>query len=61
MGRMILYHGSSDKVIQYCVKSERAYSKLTEIGDALICVDYSEFNDKYNQRDINARNRMQTK
>lgn len=44
--------------IQYCVKSEFAYSKLTEIEDGLLCVDYYEFNDKYNQRDINARNKM---
>ena len=26
--------------------------------DGLICVDYQEFNDKYNERDIRARNHM---
>ena len=35
--------------IQYCIKSELAYSKLREITDGLICVDYSEFNEKYNR------------
>lgn len=44
--------------IQYCIKSELAYSKLAEIGDGLISVDYSEFNEKYNERDIIARKRM---
>lgn len=44
--------------IQYCLKSELAYSKLTEVDDGLVCVDYNEFNDKYNERDINARNKM---
>lgn len=44
--------------IQYCVKSELAYSKLTEIQSDLISVDYNEFNDKYNGRDINARTNM---
>lgn len=44
--------------IQYCIKSELAYSKLTEIDDGLISVDYSEFNEKYNERDIIARKKM---
>lgn len=44
--------------IQYCVKSELAYSKLAEVEDGLISVDYSEFNEKYNERDIIARKRM---
>ena len=44
--------------IQYCIKSELAYSKLTKIEDGLICVDYNEFNEKYNERDINARKNM---
>lgn len=44
--------------IQYCVKSELAYSKLTEIQSDLISVNYNEFNDKYNERDINARTNM---
>lgn len=44
--------------IQYCIKSELAYSKLTEVEDGLISVDYSEFNEKYNERDIIARKKM---
>lgn len=44
--------------IQYCIKSELAYSKLTEVDDGLISVDYSEFNEKYNERDIIARKSM---
>lgn len=44
--------------IQYCIKSELAYSKLREIREELISVDYSEFNDKYNQRDVSARENM---
>lgn len=44
--------------IQYCIKSERAYSKLTETADSPVCVDYSEFNDRYNRRDIAARKNM---
>lgn len=44
--------------IQYCIKSELAYSKLIEVEDGLISVDYSEFNEKYNERDIIARKRM---
>lgn len=47
-----------DLGIQYCIKSELAYSKLTEISEDLTCVSYSEFNDRYNQRDINARQNM---
>ena len=44
--------------IQYCVKSELAFSKLTEIRDGLTSVDYIEFNDKYNERDVAARKKM---
>ena len=44
--------------IQYCIKSELAYSKLTEVEDGLTSVDYSEFNEKYNERDIIARKKM---
>ena len=43
--------------IQYCLKSELAFSKLCEI-DEILSVDYTEFNDKYNKRDIEARNKM---
>lgn len=44
--------------IQYCIKSELAFSKLKEVEDGLISVDYSEFNEKYNERDIIARQKM---
>jgi hypothetical protein len=44
--------------IQFCIKSELAYSKLTEVEDGPISVDYSEFNEKYNERDVIARKRM---
>lgn len=44
--------------IQYCIKSERAYSNLHEIEDDLISVAYAEFNDKYNKRDVTARKKM---
>ena len=44
--------------IQYCIKSELAYSKLAEVEDGPISVDYSEFNEKYNERDIIARKKM---
>lgn len=39
--------------IQYCIKSELAYSKLTEVEDGLVSVDYSEFNEKYNEKRYN--------
>lgn len=44
--------------IQYCIKSERAYEKLLEIKEELTCVDFREFNEKYNARDISAREKM---
>ena len=44
--------------IQYCIKSERAYSQLKELNDELISVNYTEFNCKYNQRDITAKNKI---
>lgn len=44
--------------IQYCIKSELAYSKLQEIKDDLTSVKYNEFNAKYNMRDVMARKRM---
>ena len=47
-----------DLGIQYCIKSELAYSKLHELEDGLIAVQYAEFNEKYNQRDIIARQKM---
>lgn len=44
--------------IQYCLKSEKAFAKLNEVADGLICVDYKEFNDRYNERDATARKNM---
>ena len=44
--------------IQYCIKTERAYEKLLEVYDGLLKVDYNEFNEKYNERDVNARKKM---
>lgn len=44
--------------IQYCLKSEEAFLRLHEINEAIIPVDYSEFNEKYNQRDVSARRKM---
>ncbi len=44
--------------IQYCIKSEKAYVGLTEIQEELVPVDYHEFNTKYNERDIHARENM---
>lgn len=46
--------------IQYCIKSEKAYSCLKEIHESLTHVDYSEFNNKYNRRDAEARINMRT-
>ncbi len=46
--------------IQYCVKSERAYAHLHEVDNGLMMVPYAEFNAKYNQRDIDARQKMRT-
>ena len=43
---------------QYCVKSERAYSWLHEITGELLSVEYAEFNDRYNKRDVEARKNM---
>lgn len=44
--------------IQYCLKSEKAYNQLIEIPNSTIDVPYSEFNEKYNKRDIEARKMM---
>ena len=44
--------------IQYCIKSELAYANLHEVSDGLLSVDYSEFNDRYNERDVLARKNM---
>ena len=47
-----------DLGIQFCIKSELAYSKLHEINGSLLSVSYAEFNKKYNQRDIRTRQKM---
>lgn len=44
--------------IQYCIKSELAYSKLYEVKNELLAVKYDEFNPKYNLRDVTARKNM---
>ena len=44
--------------IQYCIKSSLAFSKLYEIREELIPVDYEEFNERYNRRDTEARQKM---
>lgn len=44
--------------IQYCIKTEKAYANLREIESDLLQVEYNEFNNKYNQRDIEARKKM---
>lgn len=44
--------------IQYCVKTAKAYRQLREVPDGLLPVSYSEFNDKYNHRDVEARQNM---
>lgn len=44
--------------IQYCVKSERAYARLHEAADELLSVEYAEFNNRYNKRDVEARKNM---
>ena len=44
--------------IQYCIKSEKAYNNLHELKEELVPVDYSEFREKYNHRDVSARQKM---
>lgn len=44
--------------IQYCIKTELAYSKIHEIESELAVVSYNEFNQKYNARDVEARRKM---
>lgn len=44
--------------VQYCIKTKKAYAKLKEIPDSILPVDYDEFNEKYNFRDIEARKNM---
>lgn len=44
--------------IQYCIKTEIAYTQLVEIENELLKVDFDKFNYRYNERDINARKKM---
>ena len=44
--------------IQYCVKSVRAYEHLVEVPDGLFSVEFAMYNEKYNIRDIMARETM---
>lgn len=44
--------------IQYCIKTEKAYKKIFEHVDALQPVSFSQFNEKYYRRDIEARENM---
>lgn len=46
-----------DLGIQYCIKTEKAYSKLRATEDP-IAADYGKFNAKYNERDAAARKKM---
>ena len=43
---------------QYCLKSQKAFNNLKEIKTDLLSIDFKEFNDKYNARDINTRRNM---
>lgn len=47
-----------DLGIQYCIKTERAYSRLHEKAEGLTSVPYDEFNRRYNERDARARQNM---
>ena len=40
------------------IQTERAYAGLHELKDELETVEYTEFNDRYNARDIMARKKM---
>ena len=44
--------------IQYCIKTERANTGQHEVEEDLLEVPYAEFNEKYNQRDLTARQKM---
>ena len=47
-----------DLGIQYCLKSEVAFGHLSEVREGLLKAEYKEFNEKYNQRDAQARQNM---
>lgn len=44
--------------IQYCIKTQKAYEQLRELEESPSSVAYAEFNDKYNDRDSGARQKM---
>jgi len=44
--------------VQYCIKTEKAYENLAEISSDLQTVSFGQFNEKYNERDITARENM---
>lgn len=44
--------------VQYCIVSKLAYANLCERPDEVFSVQYDEFNEKYNQRDVSARKNM---
>lgn len=44
--------------IQYCIKSETGYARLKEMKNEILPVRYEEFNDRYNERDTTAREKM---
>lgn len=44
--------------IQYCIKSARAYEKLLERKPECIAVSFQDFNQRYNERDVAARQKM---
>ena len=44
--------------LQYCIKSQKAFDNLIEIKEDIIPVQFSEYNEKYNERDIAAREKM---
>lgn len=47
-----------DLEIQYCLRSKKAFENLVELKSEILSVDYEEFNQKFNQRDSYARERM---
>lgn len=44
--------------VQYCIKTEKAYKNLTEILTDIQSVSFEQFNERYNERDITARENM---
>lgn len=44
--------------IQYCLKSERAFAAVRSVNGYPLPVEYEDFNARYNERDRQARDRM---